>query len=504
MSRINTNVNALIAQRILRANNRNLAQSLERLSTGFRINRASDDPAGLIASENLRAEKSALSAAIGNAQRAEQVTNIMEGGLQEISTLLQEVQGLIGQNASEAGLSTEEKETNQLQIDQIIQAIDSIASNTTFNGVKLLNGSHDFQVAAVDGNVADFQVHGAKFVGNTSVDVNMVVTQSAQHAGLFMLLGAAVDTGGNDPSERLIFELAGAKGTREFSFGSGTAIASVAGAINQLKDATGVSAVASGTYLELKSTEYGSDQFVSVELKDTPPAMVGSLVRTMDTNENFFGGLIGDLTTFTAPVRDTGQDIGAVVNGITASGNGLTASVSSGALDVSVTLDTAAGGATTVGSLTAFSITGGGAKFNLGPQVNISNQVRMGVGNMASRNLGSVANGFLDELGAGQGANIVTGNLDTAQQIADDAISYVSQLRGRIGAFQSYKVGSAIRSMSVGLENLTAAESAIRDTDFAVEMSNLVRNQILVQATLSVLSIANANPQNVLALLQPQ
>jgi len=128
----------------------------------------------------------------------------------------------------------------------------------------------------------------------------------------------------------------------------------------------------------------------------------------------------------------------------------------------------------------------------------------MGVGNMASRNLGSVANGFLDELGAGQGANIVTGNLDTAQQIADDAISYVSQLRGRIGAFQSYKVGSAIRSMSVGLENLTAAESAIRDTDFAVEMSNLVRNQILVQATLSVLSIANANPQNVLALLQPQ
>ena len=150
MSRINNNVTSLIAQRILRDNNLNLSQSLERLSTGFRINRGGDDPAGLIASEKLRAEKTALSAAIGNAERADQIANIMEGGLQEISSLLQEVQGLIGQNGSETGLSTEEKEANQFQVDQIIQTIDRIASTTTFNGVKLLNGSQDFQVQTGD------------------------------------------------------------------------------------------------------------------------------------------------------------------------------------------------------------------------------------------------------------------------------------------------------------------------------------------------------------------
>ena len=502
MSRINNNVTSLIAQRILRDNNLNLSQSLERLSTGFRINRGGDDPAGLIASEKLRAEKTALSAAIGNAERADQIANIMEGGLQEISSLLQEVQGLIGQNGSETGLSTEEKEANQFQVDQIIQTIDRIASTTTFNGVKLLNGSQDFQVQTVDANVTDYQVNGAKFVDNTSIDVNMVVTQSAQHAGLYLNLTAAVvNTGGDDATERLTFELAGTKGTREFSFGSGTAIASLTAAINQFSEATGVSAVTSGNYVELKTTEYGSAQFVSIDVKNAPAALVGSLDEPTATNENLAGGTSTNFTAMTAAIRDAGQDVGAIINGITAGGKGLVASIASDALDVSVTLDTAAGGATTIGSLTAFKVTDGGAKFNLGPEVNIANQVRLGVGNIAARNLGSVTNGFLDDLGTGQSVNIVSGNLDTAQKIVGDAIDYVSGLRGRIGAFQSNTVGSTIRSLSIGLENLTAAESAIRDTDFAIETSTLTRNQILVQAASSALSIANASPQNVLSLL---
>ena len=108
MSRINTNVSSLLAQRILGQQNQSLTQSLERLSTGLRINRGADDPAGLIASERLRSEQAAISAAIGNAERADQVVNIAEGGLQEISNLLVEVQSLVGQSANEAGLSDEE------------------------------------------------------------------------------------------------------------------------------------------------------------------------------------------------------------------------------------------------------------------------------------------------------------------------------------------------------------------------------------------------------------
>jgi len=143
MSRINTNVTSLIAQRVLGQNTNSLATSLERLSTGLRINRGADGPAALIASQNLRAEKSAISAAVSNAERADQVINIAEGGLDEVSSLLTELQGLITTSANSAGLSSEEKDANQLQIDSILQTIDRLASSTSFQGTKLLNGNFD-------------------------------------------------------------------------------------------------------------------------------------------------------------------------------------------------------------------------------------------------------------------------------------------------------------------------------------------------------------------------
>ncbi|MFN7614265.1 MAG: flagellin, partial [Phycisphaerae bacterium] len=108
MARINTNVQSLVAQRVLGTNNTGLGQALERLSTGLKINRGKDDPAGLIASENLRSEQKSLSQAVSNADRADQVLNIAEGGLQEVSGLLTELQGLLTASASEAGLSKEE------------------------------------------------------------------------------------------------------------------------------------------------------------------------------------------------------------------------------------------------------------------------------------------------------------------------------------------------------------------------------------------------------------
>lgn len=502
MSRINTNVNSLIAQRILTQNNLDLTRSLERLSTGFRINRGGDDPAGLIVSEQLRSEIRTIEAAIGNAQRADQVVNIMEGGLQEISSLLLEVQSLVGQNGSDGGLSTEEREANQLQVDQIIQTIDRIAAATSFNGTKLLNGSQDFTVSSVDGNVDDFTVFGAKFEPGSSIDVSITVTQSAQHGSLFLNLGdTRVDTGGDDADERFTFELAGPQGTREFSFGSGTAIAAVTTAINQFKEATGVSAVTSGDYVELKSTSLGSSQFVSVEVRSATAGQVGSLDEHTTTDENLAGGTSTDFTDMTEAIRDAGQDVGAVVNGQTASGNGGTVSVGSDALDLSITLDTAAGGAQTIGSVAALSITGGGAKFNIGPGVNITNQVRLGVRNIASRRLGNNTIGFLDDLGSGKSTNLLDGNLDTAQKIVDEAVSQVSSLRSRLGAFQNNVVQSTIRAMSIALENSMGAESMIRDTDFAAETAALTRSQILVQAAGGALGIANSQPQAVLGLL---
>ena len=218
MTRINTNVPSLISQRVLGANNQALNTSLERLSTGLRINRGKDDPAGLIASENLRAEKVAISSAIKNAERADQVVNIAEGGLTEISSLLTEVQALITQTANSAGLSVEEREANQLQIDSILQTIDRVAGATSFQGSKLLNGNLDYNISNVAGVVSKSRVNGAKLEFNGTQDVDVLVTASAQLGGYFVSLGGALNLGGagadDGADDQFVIEIAGALGSR--------------------------------------------------------------------------------------------------------------------------------------------------------------------------------------------------------------------------------------------------------------------------------------------------
>jgi len=508
MSRINSNTTSLLAQRALAQNNQALTKSLERLSTGLRINRGGDDPAGLIVSEQLRSEKARIAAAIGNSERADQVVNIAEGGLQEIASLLLEAQSLVSQNGNDAGLSSDEKDANQQQIDQIISTVDRIASVTTFNGLKLLNGAFEFQASAISANVTDYSINAAKIEDGTNVDVNLVVTQSAQHAGLF-LSAARNNIDLSAPSNSFSFELAGAKGTRQFTFGSGTTLVSVAASINGFKSTTGVSAIVSGTGLVFKSDTYGSDQFVSVKVLNdggindvASGAGAGAGIFTLSAfNENASNTTID--TTFVAStgvVRDEGQDVIASINGLSARGRGLEVSTANDSLDIEITLNSATGTAT--GLTTALTITGGGAKFNLGTEVTLANQVRLGLPNLAARNLGNQELGFLNQIGSGGSLTVVeTTNVDGAQKVVGKAIDQVAKLRGRLGAFQSNVVQSTIRSLNIALENTTAAESLIRDTDFAKETGELTRAQILVAASTSALGLANSQAQSILGLL---
>ncbi len=506
MSRINTNVNSLISQRVLSQQNLGLNKSLERLSTGMRINRGADDPAGLIASERLRSEKAAINAAIGNAERADQVVNIAEGGLQEINSLLLEVQSLVGQSANDAGLSREEREANQLQIDSILQTIDRISQATSFEGIKLLNGTYDFTVEGQDSNIKDFAINAAKLETGDTRDVSVVVTQSAQHGALYMSAGGtALDL--TDGDSRFTFEVQGAKGSREFTFASGTTLDEVATGINTFKSVTGVSAAVSGTGMVLKSVGFGSNEFVALKVVDDG-GQAGGVHNLEEEDENT--AQTAAATTYAAAtnaVRDSGQDVGAIINGITATADGLKAQVNTDFLDVSLTLDgDDAAISRNPAAFTAFTIAGGGAKFNLGPAVNITNQVSVGIQNVAARNIGRFDdNGgnvyHLDDLGSGKDLNVVDGNLEKAQSVVDNAIGQISAQRGRLGAFQKNVVGATIRSLGVALENTSAAESSIRDTDFASETAEMTRGQILVQAATNVLAISNSQPQNVLSLL---
>jgi flagellin len=150
----------------------------------------------------------------------------------------------------------------------------------------------------------------------------------------------------------------------------------------------------------------------------------------------------------------------------------------------------------------SFGVTGGGATFELGSKVTESGKASLGIQSVSTGNLGDSSLGYLSSLGSGGANSLSSGSLDNAQSILNKAIQQVSTLRGKIGAFQKFTVGSTTNSLNVALENVTSAESNITDTDFASETSEMTRDQILSSAAQTVLSQANSAPQSVLSLLR--
>jgi flagellin len=507
MSRINSNVQSMIAQRVLGQNNAGLGNTLERLSTGLRINRGKDDPAGLIASESLRSQIKSTTAALSNADRANQVVNTAEGGLQEVSGLLTELQGLVTNTASAAGLSDDEKKANQLQVDSILQTIDRIAGSTSFQGIKLLNGNYDFKVSGMAAGVSDYRVNAAKFNGSSQA-LNALVTKSAQQAGLYANFGGTGINLSSVAGAEFKIEVRGTKGARELTFTSGTALSNVVKSINTFSDVTGVTATLSTNTsgIRLTSNSFGENEIVSVKVLAGGATLSGTGISNLSANDtDVLGGTTSGWSSTAASggIRDTGQDVEATINGIRAVSSGKTARINTDFLDVELTFTNSAsqtlGG---VGGATTGYITGGGANFALAGNVDIAGKVSIGVSDTAVRKLGSATNGYLSTLGSGQtNALDSVSDLSGAQKIISESINQISSLRGRLGAFQKNTVGATIRSLNVAVENSQAAESAIRDADFATETAALTRSQILVSASTNVLGLANQSPQSVLQLL---
>lgn len=493
MSRINSNVESLIARRALSINNASLNQALARLSTGLRINSGRDDPAGLIASENLRASERAISTAIDNAVRADTIVSVAEGGLQEVSSLLLSLENLIDQSANEAGLTPAEVNANQVQIDSILDSINRLAEATAFGDKKLLNGNLDFTTSGVNINEPTgaaqthfdrVQVNAAKIPAGSYRQVNVnVVTGST--VALVSAVGAGTNGSGalnGTLNGAATLQIRGNLGSEILSFASGTSTASIATAINASKALTGVSATASGAAggpqsLVLQSTSFGKGEFVTVDV-------------------------ISGLSAFTSQAQNTssnGSNGTVTVNGSNAIVDGLDIAVDTGSLSLEFTLDSTFG--STAGGASSFEITGGGAVFSISPTVGLSGTETLGVKEVSTANLGSEGTGFLATLRSGLANDLSSRNYSTAQQIVRAAIDQVGTLRGRLGGFQKDTLTTTIRSLQVARENVVAAESAIRDADFASETSELTRAQILVSSSTQVLQIANAQPQNALALL---
>jgi flagellin len=481
MSRINTNVTSLISVNNLNKNNNALQVSLQRLSTGYRINTGKDDPSGLIASQSLAAEQQATTTAISNAQRADNVIGTAEGSLGEVSNLLVSLQGLVGDAANSAGLSQDEKDADQLQVDSILSTINRISNSTSFEGVKLLNGNFDYSTSglATASAFTSVSINSAKTNGAT-LAVSVSVVASAQMAQLSF----AGSTTGLNGSAAL--SLAGNTGTVQLSFASSTKSSAIVASVNQFEDSTGVHAKLStdNKSVLFTSSGYGSSQFITVTSNNS------TALSTKDSK--------GVATT-----SSSGRNATVTVNGTSVQSDGLKLKVVNANIEADLTLNSAIN---TAGKSKTFGVSGEGATFSLGAQVSTANAASIGIGNVNTGAIGKVVDSkgnirTLADLGSGKTASINDGDTSMAQQIVNQAIKDISGLRGRLGAFQKNVLGSTINSLNVALENVSSSQSAIQDTDFASETSSLTRNQILVQAATSVLSTANQSPQSVLKLL---
>ncbi|HEY8668909.1 MAG TPA: flagellin [Tepidisphaeraceae bacterium] len=475
MARINTNVASLSAQRGLSKSQKSLSDTLQRLSSGLRINRGADDPAGLIASEGLRSEVSGITQAIDNSSRAANVISTAEGALSEVANLLLTIKDLVVQAANAGALSPDEIKANQLQVDSAVESITRISNTTTFAGLHLINGSLDYVTSGLDSTAVDaLHISQANFGTNANVPVQIDVLTSAKTADLEFRTSSVANS--------VTLEITGNDGVQVLTFTSGTAASAIAFAVNRISDSTGVTAALINPANALSgvsfgSTEYGSKSFVSVK------AQSGSFATTDGTGA--------------ATDRTVGRDAVATVNGALTTGDGLNLKVNTSSLDLELKLDQAFGA-----GQTSFAVTGGGALFQLGAQVTTNQQVNFGIQSVAASKLGDGDVGFLNDVVTGGNATLVGGNAAAASKVVERAIRQVAVLRGRLGAFEKNTLDTNMNSLNVALENVTASESSIRDADFAKETAEMTRAQILTQAGTSVLATANSTPQSVLSLLQ--
>ena len=312
----------------------------------------------------------------------------------------------------------------------------------------------------------------AAAAGNTLTNFGAASTSSTTNFSG----GVTAVTGGI--SQDVVFELLGKSGSEVFNVKAGTSINELITQINLVSDATGVIAAVDGSdpdRLLLRSSAYGSEAFVDLR------------VITEDSSGTF-------TTAVGAGARDNGTDVVAKVNGVDANGRGNTLSINTASLALSLTVAT--GSSADIN----FTINGGGALFQLGGDVVSNQQARVGISSVSTARLGGAA-GRLFQLGKGESAALES-DPNLAANSIDEAITQVTSLRGRLGAFQATTLESNLASLSDTVANLTEAESSIRDADFAQESARLTRAQILVQSGTTVLGIANQSPQNVLNLLR--
>lgn len=487
--RINTNVAAMNAHVASTANNRNLSSSLEKLSTGLRINTAADDASGMAIADSLRSQASALGQAINNANDAISMAQTADKAMDEQIKILDTIKVKATQ-AAQDGQNTQSRKALQADIKRLTEQLDNIASQTTFNGKSLLSGSFtnaEFQIGAYSGQTVSMSI------GATSSDkIGQTRFETSNMGGT--LTSAAVvsytDVRGNTINLESVV----------ISTSAGTGIGALAEVINKNSDLTGVTAswsltqtssaaIVSGTVSNLTINGIIVASSLDVEANDSSGVLVDAINQYKETT-----GVVASVDarghlelTSTDGRAIVASGFGGVEGGdIEGTFTGRLTLMSAGAADIQMSITGAAD-----------LDTSGAAEASVSLRDMMSE-----IDNATAEAMGAFANnnviGATDNLGAG----VTTfAGAQAMMKIAQSAQEKLDTIRSDIGSVQN-QLTATINNISVTQVNVESAESQIRDVDFASESANFSKYNILAQSGAYAMSQANSVQQNVLRLLQ--
>jgi flagellin len=471
---INTNVMALNAQRNLTTSGNSLATALQRLSSGLRINSAKDDAAGLAITERFTSQIRGLNQAARNANDGISLAQTAEGAMSEVANNLQRIRELAVQSLN-ATNSTTDRAALDAEVQQLKAEVDRVATTTSFNGVKLLDGSFTSQIFQVGANQGETisvssiasarttalgQSYGASQLGTT-----LTAATGITGAGQYTINGVDVYNGSS----------------------IGGSAKDIAAAINT-KSIPGVTATAKATTAVGGYTDSGVVTAGTSTLTLNGIAIGVAITGVQATD---VASALAAITSNSAATGVTAVNNGGALTLSAADGRNITMSFALGTATVAAAQDIGLGtvGATTYSSYD-LAYTGTSSLVIAGSAANtVKGQTD---GTLASAATGTAVSALnvLD----------VTGSNATLASV-DAALQTISGSRASLGAFQN-RFQSAIANIQTTAENLTASRSRIQDADFAAETANLTRAQILQQAGIAIVAQANAVPQNVLSLLR--
>lgn len=492
---INSNRNALSAHRNLVRNEAKLSKSMEKLSSGLKVNSAADGPATLVISEHMRAQISGVNQAIDNNEAAVSLVQTAEGALTEVNRLLIDIRQRAIHAANEGINNDAMLSADQSEIENALDAIDRIAQQTQFGQKRLLDGSQTITGSATDAiasktgkKVLEFVRASAATLGSSGQGYDVVVSENATRAETKGQLTEEQVQAGMVLSIRADGKVATYTTTENDTVKNAieglTAGADRSGLNISIEHDVGI-ADKTGSFT-IQNKGYGSDHDLKVR---------SSAAGVFERED-------GKPTIANEEVSIVGIDVRGTINGEAGVGQGQMLTGRKGnpntsGLTVKINEDVAL--RRVIGQV---KVEQNSLKFQVGANQGQTISVAMldtSSTQMARRVVNNSGFSSLADIDVrdGQGAQ------DTIV-LVDKAIEELSKNRGELGAFQRNTLESNLSSLRITSENLTAAESTLRDADMALELTNFTKNQILAQAATAQLAQANALPQNVLTLLATQ